>query len=167
MVIPRTFSFWQLTPVLALILAVASLLVTTATAEEWLSGIEWPEPPVVDSGPVGGPPADAIVLFGGKNLSAWKGADEWTIVEGVATCHGGSITSREAFGDCQFHIEWSAPENIRGKGQGRGNSGVYFMSNYEIQILDSYNNTTYHDGQAASIYKQSPPMVNVGATLAT
>jgi len=141
-------------------MVVGMTVVTTAPAEEWLSGIEWPEPPVVDPGPVGGPPADAIVLFDGKDLSAWHDGDRWLVEDGVATCRGGGITSKQAFGDCQIHVEWSAPMKIQGRGQGRGNSGIYIMKKYEVQILDSYQNETYFDGQAASIYKQTPPMVN-------
>ena len=144
-----------------LLLASVGFLASAAAAEEWLSGIEWPEPAAVEPGPVGGPPSDAVVLFGGKDLSAWDNGDRWLVEGGVATCRGGSITSKQAFGDCQFHIEWSAPKDIKGRGQGRGNSGVYFMGQYEIQILDSYKNETYFDGQAAAIYKQTPPMANV------
>jgi hypothetical protein len=136
------------------------LLCCSANGAEWLSGIEWPEPPVIDPGPVGGPPSDAVVLFGGKDLSAWQGGEKWLVKDGVAISRGGGITTKQAFGDCQVHVEWSAPTEIKGRGQGRGNSGVYLMGKYEVQILDSYQNETYFDGQAGAIYKQSPPMVN-------
>lgn len=139
--------------------ALCSLAVAMAYVEEYKSGIEWPEPPAVDPGPIGGPPSDAIVLFDGQDLSAWDGVENWTIENGVATV-GSTITSKQKFGDCQFHIEFATPETVEGSGQGRGNSGVYFMSRYELQILDSYENTTYFDGQCASIYKQHPPLVN-------
>jgi hypothetical protein len=145
------------------VLMVLMLVGTSATffADEYLSGKVWPEPPIVDPGPPGGPPADAIVLFGGQDLSAWDGADNWLIEDGVATVHGGGITTRQGFGSCQLHLEWASPVEVSGSGQGRGNSGVYLQGKYEVQILDSYDNVTYFDGQAGSIYKQSPPLVNV------
>jgi hypothetical protein len=117
-------------------------------------------PQVIDPGPPGGPPSDAIVLFGGKDMSAWNGGAKWLIEEGVATVNGGGITSKQAFGDCQLHVEWASPAEVSGQGQGRGNSGIYLMGRYEIQVLDSYNNETYPDGQAGAIYKQWPPLVN-------
>jgi type 1 glutamine amidotransferase len=128
--------------------------------QEYKSGIEWETPRVLDPGPLGGPPSDAVVLFGGNDLSQWEGGDKWEIADGIAISQGGSITTKEGFGDCQLHIEWAAPEKIDGKGQGRGNSGVYLMGKYEVQILDSYENETYVDGQAGSIYKTKPPLVN-------
>jgi hypothetical protein len=136
-------------------------------AGEYKSGKAWPEPPVVDPGPPGGPPADAIVLFDGKDMSAWKGADAWEIKDGVVTVKGVSSTNlhyaetKQPFGDCQLHVEWAEPAEVKGSSQGRGNSGVYLMSRYEVQILDSYKNPTYYDGQCGSIYKQNPPLVNV------
>ena len=132
----------------------------TAGVKEYKSGLIWPEPKVVDPGPPGGPPSDAIVLFGGKDLRAWEGGDRWTIQDGVATAAGGSIRTKQAFGDCQLHVEWAVPAKVKGNGQGRGNSGVYLMGTYELQILDSYNNETYFDGQCGAIYKQHPPLVN-------
>lgn len=131
-----------------------------AGGAEYLSGIIWPEVKMVDPGAPGGRPADAIVLFDGKDLSQWEGGDRWKIENGVAISRGGGITSKQSFGDVQVHVEWAAPEKIEGAGQGRGNSGLYLMGRYEVQILDSWNNPTYVDGQAASIYKQSPPLVN-------
>lgn len=128
--------------------------------QEYQSGIEWATPAVVQPGVLGGPPSDAIVLFDGKSLSQWEGGDQWEVKEGYAISKGGSITSRESFGDCQLHIEWATPEKVEGTGQGRGNSGVYLMNRYEVQILDSYQNETYVDGQAGAIYKTKPPLVN-------
>ena len=81
------------------------------TAKEYLSGKVWPEPKILDPGPVGGPPADAIVLFGGKDMSAWDGGEKWDVADGVATAKGGGITSKQAFGDCQLHVEWAAPRS--------------------------------------------------------
>lgn len=137
---------------------------STAHAEnygEYLSGIEWQEPPVVTPGKTNAdPPSDAIVLFDGKDLSKWDNGDKWKIENGVAVVQNSSITTKESFGDCQLHIEWSAPVPATGTGQGRGNSGVFLMDRYEMQVLDSYNDKTYFDGQAGAIYKQTPPMVN-------
>ena len=128
--------------------------------QEWKSGIDWPEPKVVQPGEAPSqPPADATVLFDGTSLAAWDGADKWTIENGYAI-DGGNLVSKQKYGDCQVHLEFASPEKVEGDGQGRGNSGLYFMGRYELQILDSHNNPTYFDGQCASIYKQHPPLVN-------
>jgi len=112
-------------------------------------------------------PSDAIVLFDGKDLSEWKAARGnaeagWIVHDGVFTVNkrAGDILTKREFGDFQLHIEWQIPVNITGKSQERGNSGVYLQDKYEIQILDNYNSETYVNGQAASVYKQSPPLVN-------
>ncbi len=138
----------------------AAAMLVCAEAKEWVSGIAWPEPKVVDPGPPGGPPSDAIVLFDGKSLSQWDGGEKWPVQDGYATTAVSDIHTKRAFGDCQLHVEWATPEKVSGHGQERGNSGVFMMSLYEIQILDSFNNPTYYDGQAAAIYKQRPPLVN-------
>ncbi|RLS76310.1 MAG: DUF1080 domain-containing protein [Planctomycetota bacterium] len=132
--------------------------------------IEWPRPPVVDPGPPPAgpvpPPSDAIMLFGGRSLEAWEGGERWQVADGVATVRrGGSIQTKQAFGDCQLHVEFRTPTPPTGKGQGRGNSGVYLMGLYEVQILDSFEDgttapVTYPDGQCGAIYKQQPPAVN-------
>lgn len=128
---------------------------------EWVSGIRWAEPVVVTPGTnPGDPPSDALVLFDGKSLDQFQGGDKWVVENGYAIAKGGGISSKESFGDCQLHIEWATPEKVEGKGQGRGNSGVYLMGQYEIQILDSFENPTYFDGQAGSLYKTKPPLVN-------
>jgi hypothetical protein len=155
------FGSWRWNIALA---SIVGLLVTAAAfaQREYKSGKVWPEPKVVEPGFTDNdPPSDAIVLFDGKDLSKWEGGDQWKIENGVATVRGGSIQTKQPFGDCQLHIEWASPEKVSGSGQGRGNSGVYLMGHYEIQILDSYQNHTYPDGSAGSLYKQSPPLVNV------
>lgn len=146
-------------------LTLTILLATAASgplfaADEYKSGKVWPVPKVVEPGPVDGPPADAIVLFGGKDLSQWEGAEQWRIEDGAAIVGGNDIKTKQAFGDCQLHVEWAAPSEVSGSGQGRGNSGVYLQGLYEIQVLDSHENETYADGQAGALYKQAPPLVN-------
>lgn len=128
--------------------------------DEYKSGIVWPTPPVVTPGDAGKAPSDAIVLFDGTNLDAFEGGDKWIIENGEATVAKGSITTKEKFGSCQLHVEFASPAEVKGKGQGRGNSGIYLMGRYEVQVLDSFENETYFDGQCASVYKQQPPMVN-------
>ena len=144
-------------PVAALLAAASG----TLSAQEWKSGIEWQEPPLVTPGSTDdAPPSDAIVLFDGTNLDAWQNGEKWKIEDGVAIPQETAITSKQNFGDMQLHFEWSAPTEIRGEGQGRGNSGCYLMGLYEVQVLDSFENPTYFDGQAGSIYKQTPPLAN-------
>ena len=136
-------------------------MVSSAPAQDWKSGFAWDKPPVVTPGKTNAePPSDAIVLFDGTDLSAWAGGDKWIIEDGTAITDKGDIHTKQSFGDIQLHIEWAAPTEIEGKGQGRGNSGVFLMERYEVQVLDSYENETYFEGQAGSIYKQLPPMVN-------
>ena len=146
-----------------------------------LPGLPWrvhdparPQPAVVTPGAQpGAAPADAIVLFDGRDLSRWAhlgaGANagrfvdpQWAVRDGYVevVARTGSVYSRESFGDVQLHIEWAAPTTITGHSQARGNSGVFLMSLYEIQVLDSYDNRTYADGQAGAIYGQWPPLVN-------
>jgi hypothetical protein len=148
---------WQISFVVPLLITCSVL---PAHGDEYLNGIEWKEPVVVTPGENGGPPSDAVVLFDGKSFSAWNGAEKWKIENGAMLCGKGDIRTKEGFGDCQLHIEWSSPTPAMGSGQGRGNSGVFFMDAYELQVLDSYNNKTYFDGQAGAIYKQTPPAVN-------
>jgi hypothetical protein len=129
--------------------------------KEYKSGIVWPEPVVVTPGKVDSePPSDAIVLFDGKDLAKWENGDRWEIKDGYAIVQRSDITTKDSFGDYQLHIEFATPEKVSGSGQGRGNSGVFLANRYEVQILDSFGNKTYFDGQCASVYKQSPPMVN-------
>lgn len=127
-----------------------------------------PVPPKISAGEATNtPPSDAVVLFDGTDLSAWQSENDnaapvWKVENGNLTVNPGTggIKTKQNFGNMQLHIEWRAPSEIESEGQGRGNSGVYIMNKYEVQILDSYNNQTYTNGQAASIYKQSPPLVN-------
>ncbi|MCF0058490.1 DUF1080 domain-containing protein [Dyadobacter sp. CY356] len=113
-------------------------------------------------------PSDAIVLFDGKNLDQWVSGNEgggpapWTVADGALTCapKKGDIVTKQSFSDYQLHIEWRAPAKVEGNSQGRGNSGIFMQGIYELQVLDSYNNPTYVNGQAGSIYKQTMPLVN-------
>lgn len=141
-------------------LATLCLLTAVAfAAQEWKSGVDWREPTIITPGDGTAPPSDAIVLFDGTNLDAWAGVENWEFKDGYGVV-GSNIVSKQKFGDCQLHLEFATPEKVEGEGQGRGNSGVYFMGKYEVQILDSYDNTTYYDGQCGSLYKQHPPLVN-------
>jgi lysophospholipase L1-like esterase len=139
------------------------------SSREWRMPIDWPRPKTVDPGP--GPaepvpaPADAIVLFDGSGLDAWEGGDGWKVNAGVLTVGKGPIQTKQGFGDCQLHLEFRMPDPPAGKGQGRGNSGVFLMGQYEIQVLDSFEDgtdgpRTYPDGQCGALYKQQPPAVN-------
>ena len=134
-----------------------------------------PVPNVVTPGKTcGAAPSDAIILFDGKDLSKWVETDDttqqasWNVHDGILTVSKklGNIQTKQSFMDYQLHIEWNEPEDIAGSGQARGNSGLMLASTgkgddgYELQILDSYNNKTYTDGQAGAVYKQYPPLVN-------
>ena len=125
-----------------------------------------PLPPHVTPGSAGAAPSDAVVLFDGKSLAAWTQRDgkpvAWNMGEGYfeVAPKTGDIVTKQAFGDCQLHVEWATPNPPHGEDQEPGNSGVYMMSLYEIQVLDSFQNKTYADGQAAAIYCQYPPLVN-------
>ncbi|MCF3649439.1 3-keto-disaccharide hydrolase [Synoicihabitans lomoniglobus] len=128
----------------------------------------WSPQPVIVSAQPGQVPSDAIVLFDGTSLDAWESAGPdggkapWDLVDGalVVKPKSGDIRTQAAFGDVQLHLEWRAPLPIVGKSQGRGNSGVFFMERYEVQVLDSHRNPTYVNGGASSVYKQHPPLVN-------
>lgn len=126
-----------------------------------------PEPKIVSPGySYASAPSDAIVLFSENNLDQWTNGDGqaagWDVTGDIFTVKpkSGQIQTKEVFDDFQLHIEWRSPLIIQGEGQGRGNSGVFLQGKYELQVLDSYNNRTYSNGQAASIYKQSIPLVN-------
>jgi len=131
-----------------------------------------PQPAVITPGTessqsaAGQPPTDAVVFFDGKDLSGWVGRDgaaaRWKVENGYVEVvpRSGDISSRQEIGDCQLHLEWATPSEVQGDSQGRGNSGVFLMSRYEIQVLDCYNNPTYADGTAGSIYGEHPALVN-------
>ena len=155
------------------LLALLLLMAGSADAQqprEWpVHSVDRPQPPVVDPGagalPVP-PPKDAIVLFDGTDLSKWVHADgkppSFAVRNGYFEVQRGlgNLMTRDGFGDVQLHVEWSTPDPPQGQGQDRGNSGVYLMSRYEVQVLDSYNNQTYADGMAGALYGQVPPLVN-------
>ncbi len=128
-----------------------------------------PQPSVVTPGPAGLPvpaPLDAVVLFDGKDLSRWEDTlgqpARWKVEMGYMEVvkKAGDIRTKQKFGDCQLHVEWSAPAEVKGEGQECGNSGVFLMTLYEVQVLDCYQNQTYPDGMTAAIYGQYPPLVN-------
>lgn len=123
-----------------------------------------PHPPVVTpAAQSGGAPSDAIVLFDGKDLSQWQSArGSWKVAEGYLQVvpGAGDLATKQKFGDVQLHVEWAAPAEIRGTSQNRGNSGIFLQGRYEVQVLDSYQNPTYADGQAGALYGQWPPLAN-------
>ena len=132
-----------------------------------------PQPPIVTPGTFstpeqpGKPPSDAIILFDGTDLSKWEadsgtGPAKWIIRDGAMECVPGSgfVRTKEKFGDCQLHVEWASPTPVQGDSQGRGNSGVFLMGLCEVQVLDNYNNPTYADGMAGSLYGQHATMAN-------
>ncbi|MCW3464728.1 3-keto-disaccharide hydrolase [Chitinophaga nivalis] len=126
-----------------------------------------PVPKVIVSGTATcSAPDDAIILFDGKSLQQWEnekgGTPQWQVKNGALTVvkGAGMIKTKQQFEDFQLHIEWRTPAVVDGEGQGRGNSGVFLQEYYELQVLDSYNNRTYSNGQAGSFYKQKIPLVN-------
>ena len=159
--------------VLALLTLALSATADRARAQDpgdWpIHSMDRPQPPVVHPGPPpdpAPPPSDALLLFDGTDLSRWRAEDggpaPWRVVESAIEVapHTGSLVTRDSFGDVQLHIEWRTPPRVEGEGQERGNSGVYLMGIYELQVLDSHENPTYPDGQAGAIFGQYPPLVN-------
>jgi len=124
------------------------------------------KPPVIKPGKRMKAPSDAVILFKKrKDINNWTSRTgepaEWkTSCRKMITSRTGNILTKQVFGDCQLHVEWRTPRKVVGNGQGRGNSGVYLQTLYEVQVLDSYENETYYNGQAGAIYKQSSPLVN-------
>lgn len=161
----------------ALVASAATLLTVSLQEDELgyqdspiIPGTKWhvhdglrPQPPVVTPGAARSAPSDATILFDGSSTDAWEGGS-WKVGGGAMTVNGtGVMKTKESFGDCQLHLEWRAPLLGAGdppKGQGRGNSGVFFFEKYEIQVLDCFGNQTYPDGMTAALYGQEPPMVN-------
>jgi len=159
-----------------LLLISAAFLGSTLTglAQDWdrekqdphATEIWEPIPPKVSPGEGTAAPSDAIVLFDGSSLNGWESANgsaaKWDLAGGAMTVKkgAGGIQTKQGFGSCQLHIEWRSPSEVKGEGQGRGNSGIFLMSTYEVQVLDSYESRTYSNGQAGSVYKQFPPLVN-------
>lgn len=152
---------------------------TACTVWAWQEGPDWhkdlpkqhnseflvhdlnrPKPKTVTPGETAAaPPSDAIVLFDGGNLDAFNG--QWDVKEGFAQCNGkGDLKTKHEFGDVQLHIEFATPGEVKGASQGRGNSGIFFMDRYEVQILDTFENETYADGYLGAVYGQHPPLVN-------
>lgn len=156
----------------SILLFVLAGSVAGAQEYKWpIHSMDRPQPPVVRVGPASAPvtpPSDAIVLFDGTSLAKWRTADaaggpaRWKVENGSmeVVAGTGSIRTEQSFGSVQLHIEWRTPTPPKGEGQERGNSGVFLMGRYEVQVLDSYNNATYPDGQAAAIYGEYPPLVN-------
>lgn len=152
------------------IVALAVVATGKAYSQDWTpANTEYfhHQPVIVTPGDGTSAPSDAIVLFDGTNLDEWtngKGeAPGWVIEDGAMHLvrGAGEIVTKRNFGDCQLHVEWKSPQPQDGQhGQGRGNSGIFLQRKYEVQVLDSYENPTYSNGQAASIYKQHPPLVN-------
>jgi len=145
-----------------------SLILNAQTKDPKDTEVWEPEPRIVTPASKGKAPSDAIVLFDGTNLGAWEArwdkgkAAEWKIEDGAMTVvkGKGDIKTKQLFGDVQLHIEWRSPTMVDDEGQDRGNSGVFLQERYEVQVLDSYQNRTYSNGQAGSIYKQHIPLVN-------
>jgi hypothetical protein len=148
----------------------AFILVSGSVAsQEWAPELteQWePLPKIVTPGNGSVPPSDAIILFDGSSLDQWEtpdgGPTGWEVKDGIITVvkGKGDIQTKQGFGDVQLHIEWRTPAEVVGEGQGRGNSGVFLQQRYEVQVLDNYENITYPNGQAGSVYKQHIPLVN-------
>lgn len=146
--------------------------VETETGRWLVHDVNRPAPPVVTPGTEntqeknGKAPSDAVVLFDGNDLSGWVsergGPAKWIVRDGYMEVVKGSggVKTKKAFGSCQLHVEFATPSMVTGKSQGQGNSGVFLMSTYEVQILDSYENKTYPDGQCAALYGRAVPLVN-------
>jgi hypothetical protein len=166
--------FWRRAVTLAALAgAILSIFSLAQDVEKWkIHDRARPHPPVITPGTAstqeaaGKAPSDAIVLFDGKDLSKWHSEGntpaKWKVADGYfeVVPHTGTLTTNQAFGDCQLHVEWASPNPPEGTDQDRGNSGVYLMGLFEVQVLDSYHSDTYADGQAGALYGQYPPLIN-------
>lgn len=150
---------------LSLLLVVTSFILFGQDFPPELTEVWEPIPPKVSVDDEG-IPSDAIVLFDGNDVHMWQHKDgqpaKWIVSDGILTVNpgSGSIYTKEKYGDVQLHVEWRAPLEIIGEGQGRGNSGIFLQNRYEVQVLDSYESRTYSNGQASSLYKMHIPLVN-------
>jgi hypothetical protein len=155
----------------AALLLAGAMTASAQVSTQWPQhSMDRPQPRVVTPGPfvATAPPSDAVVLFDGRSLEQWVSSDStkhpaaWKVAAGYMEVvpHAGGIETKQGFGDVQLHIEWRAPTPPKRESQERGNSGVFLMGRYELQVLDSYHNVTYPDGQAGAIYGQFPPLVN-------
>ena len=167
----RSSSRFQTIGYSLVIFVFASLMMVSVGQAQLSTGwkahdVNRPQPPVVTpAAQAGDPPSDAVVLFDGTDLSKWRSGKKeakWKIVDNAmeSVPKSGFLHSKEEFGDCQIHVEFASPKNVKGSGQGRGNSGIYLMGGFEVQVLDSFENPTYPDGSAGSVYGQYPPQVN-------
>ncbi|MFC2098937.1 DUF1080 domain-containing protein [Bacteroidota bacterium] len=145
------------------------ILAGNLLSQEWVPELteQWePVPPVITPGEGTAPPSDAIILFDGSNMDQFESSEGgpagWKLEDEIMTVDTSTsgIVTKQAFGDVQLHIEWRTPSEIVGESQGRGNSGIFLQMRYEVQVLDSYDNITYSNGQAGSVYKQHIPLVN-------
>lgn len=148
-------------PVLLGFAVIVLLVVSPVVGQRYVAPVVWPEPAVITPGENNSAPSDAIVLFDGKNFDAWERADKFTVDEDGGFTSKGAIKTKQSFGDIQLHLEFATPNPPKGRDQARGNNGIGFIDGkYEIQVLDSFENKTYFEGQCASVYNQRPPMVN-------
>jgi len=149
-----------------MLVAILPIHASRGSSPEAMTEVWEPVPPVIDSRE-GQRPSDAIVLFDGSTLDAWEPVNPrgrpWQIEGGalvIPSGRPGDLRTRQIFGDLQLHLEWRTPASAQGEGQDRGNSGIFFMGLYELQVLDSYHNKTYVNGQAGAVYKEHAPLVN-------
>jgi len=151
----------KMVPAAGLVLAAFAANSVAMLQQEYKSGVVWPEPKIVSPGEKSSdPPADAIVLFDGKDLSKWKNGDKWELKDGYAVVQKSDIVTTDSYGDYQLHVEFATPEKVRGSGQGRGNSGVYLQGRYEVQMLDSFG-LDGKDNECGGVYSVGAPKINM------
>jgi hypothetical protein len=151
---------------IAIIALIAGNTLVFAQGDPKLTEVWTPVPAIITPGTGTSAPSDAIILFDGKNTDEWESSTgekvEWIVKDGALTVKPGKgiIKTKKLFADCQLHVEWRTPSVVVGESQGRGNSGIFLQGRYELQVLDNFDNVTYSNGQAGSIYKQNMPLVN-------